>query len=799
MQVVKRSGEREAVDFDKITQRLRNLASIRPRIEGVDIPRVAQAVVAGVADGISTRELDILSAETAAGFVSEEPDYDFLAARIIVSDLHKRTTPSFVDTVRDLHANACTTPSGSKQSAPLVTDELLHFAEKYQEKIDAETDHERDFRAYDYFAIRTLLNGYLLVRDGVPAERPSHLLWRVAVSIHRDDWDRVLETYRAMAAGEMTHATPSLYYAGTPRSQYSSCYLLQINDDTIESIYEAVKNCAIISKSGGGIGLAVSKVRANGALVRSTGREANGVLPALRVLNECARHVSQGGRRKGAIAVYVETHHPDLLDIVNIRLNHGVESNRARDLFPAIWVSDLFMKRVEADESWSFFSPDTAPGLDEVWGKEYEDLYLTYENEGKAFKVARARELWRAITTAQVETGTPYTLFKDTVNQCNAQANVGIIRCSNLCSEITLHVDSDESAVCNLASIALPRFVDEDTYSFDFGRLESVVKMTVRNLDTVIDITFNPTPEAARSNERNRPIGVGVQGLADAFMALRMPFDSEAARALNVDIFDTTYRAALDASADLAAEKGAYPTFSGSPASRGSLQPDLFLEGRYGTEQTRARLRERLDTDAWRAVRRKIAEHGLRQSTLVALMPTASTAQILGNTEAFEPLGSNMYVRRTLSGEFTIVNRRLIRDLQGIGRWDAETRYAILRDEGSVQGIVGVPDDIKELHRSVWDIRQKHICEMAADRAPFVDQSQSLNIHMSTPTQAKLSALHFHNWRAGLKTSSYYIRSRGASSAQQFTVPLKRVVQEASEPRDATVVCEGDVCVMCSS
>jgi ribonucleoside-diphosphate reductase subunit M1 len=594
----------------------------------------------------------------------------------------------------------------------------------------------------------------------------------------------------------MTHASPTLFYAGTPCGSLSSCYLNAINDDSIDGIYDTVKDCAVISKAGGGIGIAVSKVRASGAIVRSTGRPANGILPALRVLNETARHVTQGGRRKGAIAIYIEPHHADIFDIVAIRLNHGVESNRCRDLFPALWVSDLFMERVRDDTEWTLFSPDTAPGLDDVWGTTYRDCYSDYEKAGLGIKVVRARELWSAITTAQIETGTPYLLFKDTVNRANAQANIGIIRNSNLCAEITLHVSKEETAVCNLASIALPYFVDADTRTFDFEKLAETVAMTVENLDAIIDRTYNPTPQTETSNARNRPIGIGVQGLADVFMALRMTFDGDEARALNVDIFESMYTAALDASCELARSRGTYPTYAGSPASRGQLQPDLFLAGEYGSSDSRAELRSRIDTPAWRALRAKIAEHGLRHSVLIALMPTASTAQLLGNTEAFEALGSNLFVRRTLAGEFTLINERLVADLSALGKWTKETRDAIMRADGSVQGLA-IPDDLKSIYRTVFEVSQRSVCEMAADRAPFIDQTQSLNIHMANATSQKLTSLHFHNHSRGLKTSTYYVRTRAASSAIKFTLDLEQTATDPIAP--SGVVCDGDACIMCSA
>ena len=763
MRVTKRDGSVADVDFREILVRLETLASIDPPLQNVNLARIAQTVVAGVVDLISTRDIDRLAAETAAGYAAEDPDNDALAARIAVADLHRRTHASFRVVVELLHAN--------RGGAPAVTDELLTLARECGDRIDAETDHSRDYRALTYFGVSTLRNGYLLqTAAGEPAERPAHMYWRVALGIHGRDWDRALSTYRALAAGALTHATPTLFNAGTPTGALSSCYVTLVND-SIEGIYDTVKDCAVISKAGGGLGVAVSRVRADGAIVRSTGRRANGIMPALRVMNETARHVTQGGKRKGAIAVYVEPHHADVFAIVDVRKNTGVESERARDLFPAIWASDLFMERVAAGAEWSLFSPDTAPRLDDVHGDEFRAMYEDYERRGLAVRTVAARDLWDAIMVAQIETGTPYLLYKDTINRASAQANIGIVRSSNLCSEITLHTSDDETAVCNLASISLPHFVTESPAAFDFAALERVTAIAVANLDAVIDRTFYPTPAARRSNLNHRPIGIGVQGLADTFMAMRLPFDSPGARELNVRIFETIYRAAVSASCDLARERGAYATFAGSPASRGALQPDLFLAGGYGDESDRARLRERVNTPEWAALRARVIAHGLRHSVVTALMPTASTSQILGNVEAFEALGSNLYVRRTLAGEFTLTNARLVRDLRRLGHWSESVRHEIVRADGSVQALADVPDDTKKLYRTVWEIPQRSVCEMAADRAPFVDQSQSLNVHMAAPTTQKLSSLHFHNWRAGLKTSSYYVRTRAAASAIKFTVP----------------------------
>ena len=774
---------------------LRSVAEIDPALTQVDLGRIASAVAGGAIADMTREDLVRLTAETAAGHATEDPEYGRLAARILVAEMHARIPESFRAVVSSLRSSvAC-----SGVSLPLVTDELAECARLFEAQIDAETDHARDYRAYDFFALSTLLSGYLMQTGGQAAERPSHMLWRVAFGIHGQDWPNALATFRALASGALTHASPTIFYAGTPGAALSSCYITQF-DDSIDGIYSTVRDCALISKSGGGIGVTVSKVRANGALVRSTGRPANGVLPALRVLNEAARHVTQGGRRKGAIAVYVEPHHADIFSIIDLRKNHGIESDRARDLFPAVWVSDLFMRRVEADQAFTLFSPDTAPGLEAVFGDEYTCLYETYEARGLGIRSVRARDLWAAILSAQCETGTPYLLFKDAVNRANAQANIGMVPCSNLCSEICLHVSADETAVCNLASISLPRFVDAGAATFDFAAMERVVAMAVNNLDLVIDRTVAPTPAAKNSNVRNRPIGIGVQGLADVFMLLRLPFDCEAARELNVAIFECLYRAAVCASADLAKARGVYPTYDGSPASRGVLQPDMFLSANYGSAEGRERLRQRLDTDAWAEARRKVQRHGLRHSVLVALMPTAATAQILGNVESMEPQSSNLFVRRTLAGEFTLVNEKLVRELRAIGMWSQDVRHEIIRAEGSVQTLA-IPDELKRIFRTAWEIPQKSVVEMAADRTPFVDQSQSLNVFMRAPTIQKLTSLHFLNWRNGVKTSSYYVRSQAASSAIKVTVPVERD-RERAEVKGRGVragECDGDVCVACSS
>ena len=770
MRVIKRGGSAQAVDSGQIQARLADLIAIHPPIAGIDSLRVTRGVVSGIVDGISTREVDELAAETAASFACEDPAYARLAARITVADMHKRTQARFVDVVCSMHAAATS-------GAPLVSDELMACAIEFGDRVDGATDHQRDY-SYSYFGICTLMSGYMIRSHKTPLERPQHMLWRVALGIHGRNWQDALGTYRAMSRGTFTHASPTLFWAGTPRPQMASCFLDEVSDDSIVGIYDTIRDCANISKLGGGLGVSVSKIRSAKSVVRSTGAPASGVMPALRVFNEMARHVSQAGRRKGAIAVYIEPWHADVHSLIDVRKNTGVESDRARDIFPALWVCDLFMERVENDGAWTLMSPDTAEGLDEVYGSEFEALYERYEAEGVGVQTIRARDLWNAIITAQIETGTPYMLMKDTVNALSQQANVGIIKGSNLCAEICLHVSRSETAVCNLASIALPTFVDEVAGTFDFVGLAETVRMAVRNLDVIIDKTFYPTPESENSNSRHRPIGVGVQGLADVFIAMRMSFDSEDARRLNADIFECIYMAALRESCSRARDHGPYSSYPGSPASRGMLQPDLYLAAGFprGRDEchrlARDALRARTSSPAWTTLRTDIARWGLRNSVLTALMPTASTAQILGNTESFELIGSVMFVRRTLAGEFTLVSESLVQDLRSIGLWTADTRHAIMRDDGSVRSLP-IPNKVKDLYRNAYELPQKAVCQMAAERAPFVDQSTSLNIHMASPTHAKLSSLHFTNWRSGNKTSLYYLRTRAAARPVQVTVPVQ--------------------------
>lgn len=767
MKVINRKGEQEEVRFDKILDRISQLTY---GLHGsVDAARVAQAVIEGLNDGITTRDLDRLAAETAASMMTSHPDYGRLAARIAVSDLHKQTRDSFSDTIQDLHEYV---DPVTMKAAPLINEETFKVAREHREELDAAVRYERDYE-YDYFGFKTLERSYLLKIDGGIAERPQHMLMRVAIGIHGDDIPSALETYDLLSQGYFTHATPTLFNAGTPKPQMSSCFLLDMKDDSLDGIYDTLKMCAQISKSAGGLGLAIHKVRAKGSYIRGTNGTSNGIVPMLRVFNNTVRYVDQGGgKRKGALAVYLEPWHADIFDFLQMRKNHGAEEMRARDLFYALWIPDLFMKRVEEDAEWTLMCPDECPGLDEVYGDEFEALYTKYEAQGKGRETVRARTLWEEVIGAQIEAGTPYMLYKDSVNRKSNQKNIGIIRSSNLCTEIVEHTDPDEVAVCNLASVALQKFADRETGKYDHEALFHVVYHVVRNLNKVIDQNYYPVNEAKASNLRHRPVGLGVQGLADTFALLGMPFESDDARRLNKEIFETMYFAAVTSSKDLAKEQGPYETFAGSPASEGVLQFDL-----WGVKPDSGRW-------DWKALKAEVVEHGLRNSLLVAPMPTASTSQILGNNECFEPFTSNLYTRRTLSGEFVVINKHLVRDLVELGLWNEDVKEQIVLSNGSIQHIGALPERIRELYKTVWEIKQKTIIDLAADRGAFIDQSQSLNIHMTEPNFAKISSMHFHGWRRGLKTGMYYLRTQAASQALKFTVdPAKE--REAREARDA--------------
>jgi len=764
--VVKRDGRRQPVKFDKITARIKKLAyGLDPL---VDVTEVAQKVCAGVYDGVHTSELDELAAETAAYMSTRHHDYSILAARIAVSNLHKNTEKSFSAVMERLYAYR--SPK-TNDPAPLIASDVIEIVRRHAETIDGAIIYDRDF-SYDYFGFKTLERSYLLRIDGKVVERPQQMLMRVAIGIHKEDLDATLETYDYMSQKYFTHASPTLFNAGTPRPQLSSCFLLSMTEDSIEGIYDTLKRCAVISKSAGGIGLAIHNIRATKSYIRGTNGSSNGIVPMLRVFNDTARYVDQGGgKRKGAFAVYLEPWHADIFEWLDLKKNHGKEEARARDLFYALWTPDLFMRRVEANEQWSLFCPNEAPGLADVWGDAFDELYQRYEAEGRAREVIPARKLWFSILESQIETGTPYMLYKDHCNRKSNQQNLGTIRCSNLCTEIVEYTAPDEVAVCNLASIALNKFVvpgDRERGTcpvFNFDELAFVTRMVTKNLNKIIDVNFYPIPEAQNSNLRHRPIGIGVQGLADAFILMRMPFESDEARALNQEIFECIYYNALQASIELAERDGPYASFEGSPAARGQLQFDL-----WNVKPTSSRW-------DWDALKERITLHGLRNSLLVAPMPTASTSQILGNNECFEPYTSNLYTRRVLAGEFTVVNQHLVRDLQELGLWNPLVKNKIIAHGGSIQQIPEIPQDIRDLYKTVWEVSQRRLLDLAADRGAFIDQSQSLNVYIAQPTIGKLSSMHFHGWRLGLKTGMYYLRTRPAADAIKFTLD-QRILKE---------------------
>jgi ribonucleoside-diphosphate reductase alpha subunit len=738
MRVIKRSGRIEDVKFDKVTNRISKLTY--GLSENVDASMIAQQVFSSMYDNIKTHEIDTLSAEICIGMITSDPDYEVLATRIVASNIQKRVPSTFSEAMQKL----C--------DAGIVTEEVA----KVSSQIDTYIKPERDYD-FGYFGLKTLERGYLQKIDDEIVETPQYLYARVSIGIHGDDVERVVETYEAMSKGFFIHATPTLFNAGTPRPQMSSCFLVANKDDSIDGIYDTVKECAQISKWAGGIGLHIHNIRANKSHIRGTNGTSDGIIPMLRVYNATARYVNQAGRRKGSIAVYLEPWHADILDFLEIRLNQGDEEARCRDLFSAMWIPDLFMKRVEEGGQWSLFCPDKAKGLSDVYGKEFEELYEKYEREGLANKVVPAADIWKAIIKSQSETGTPYMLYKDACNKKSNQKNLGTIKSSNLCCEILEHTDKDETAVCNLASIALPKFVNKETGEFDYDELHRISKMVTRNLNQVIDKNFYPTDTAKRSNMRHRPIGIGVQGLADVFIMCREPFGSEKSREMNRLIFETIYHASLESSCELADKHGAYETFEGSPFSQGILQFDMWdapkLSGRYD----------------WNAMRERVKK-GTRNSLLLAPMPTASTSQILGNNECFEPYTQNIYVRRTLAGEFVVVNKHLVEDLKKVGLWSKEMKDLMVKANGSVQSIIDIPANIKELYKTVWEMSQKVIIDMAADRGVFIDQSQSMNLFVESPTLSKLSSMHFYAWKAGLKTGMYYLRSKAKARPQQFSL-----------------------------
>jgi ribonucleoside-diphosphate reductase alpha chain len=764
MYVIKRDGRRESVKFDKITARIERLCyGLDPQF--VVPVEVAKKVISGLYDGVPTPELDNLTAETAASLTTKHPDYATLAARVAISNLHKNTQKSFSATVKRLFQYI---DPKTGENAALISKDTYEVVKKYASLLDSTIIYDRDF-GYDYFGFKTLEKSYLLKIDGKVAERPQHMLMRVAVGIHGEDIERVVETYNLLSERWFTHATPTLFNAGTPKPQLSSCFLLTMQQDSIEGIYDTLKQCAKISQSAGGIGLSIHNIRATGSYIKGTNGTSNGIIPMLRVFNDTARYVDQGGgKRKGSFAIYLEPWHADVFEFLDLRKNHGKEELRARDLFFALWIPDLFMERVSQNDTWSLFCPHECPGLSDTHSKNFEALYERYEREGRARKTVKAQDLWFAIMESQIETGTPYILYKDAANAKSNQKNLGTIKSSNLCTEIIEYTSPDEVAVCNLASLALPKYISRNERGFlvfDHQKLYEVTKVVTRNLNRIIDVNYYPVEEARRSNMRHRPIGLGVQGLADAFCILRMPFESDEARQLNQDIFETIYFASMEASMELAQQEGPYETWAGSPISQGIFQFDMWNvkpnSGRWD----------------WESLRQQVMAHGVRNSLLLAPMPTASTSQILGNNECFEPFTSNIYVRRVLSGEFVVVNKYLLRDLVKLGLWNETMKNKLVSANGSVQEIDEIPANLKELYKTVWEIKQRTIIDMAADRGAFICQSQSLNIHIQDPNFGKLTSMHFHAWKLGLKTGMYYLRTKAAADAVKFTV-----VEKQAEP-----------------
>lgn len=755
MEVLKRNGKREDVSFDKITARVKKLCyGLDSKF--VDSIEISKRVILGLYNGVTTSELDNLAAETAASLAAVHPDNAILAARIAVSNLHKNTNKSFSETMEGLYQYI---DPITNQKAGLISDETIEVIRQNADRLDSAIIYDRDY-SFDYFGFKTLERSYLLRMNKKVVERPQHLLMRASVGIHGSNIDAAIETYNLMSEKWFIHATPTLFNAGTPKPQLSSCFLLSMTDDSITGIFETLSRCAKISQSAGGIGVSIHNVRAKGSYIKGTGGTSNGIIPMLKVFNDTARYVDQGGgKRKGAFAVYLEPWHADIHEFLELKKNHGKEEARARDLFYAMWIPDLFMQRVKDDQEWSLFCPNEAPGLCDTYGSEFEALYHKYEKEGKARKVIRAQELWFTILESQIETGTPYILFKDAANKKSNQKNLGTIRSSNLCTEIIEYTAPDEVAVCNLASISLSKFVSDRI--FDFKKLESVTRVITRNLNRIIDINYYPIPEAKNSNFRHRPIGIGVQGLADAFILMRMAFDSEAAATLNKQIFETIYYAAVSESCAMAKIDGPYQTFQGSPMSQGIFQFDMWnvnpTENRYD----------------WNSLKKEVIKYGVRNSLLLAPMPTASTSQILGNNECFEPYTSNFYTRRTLSGEYMVVNKHLLEDLIKLGLWNSEMKETLMVQNGSIQNIPSIPQELKDLYKTAYEISQRAIIDMSADRGAYICQSQSLNLFMENVTFGKLSSMHFHSWQKGLKTGMYYLRTKAAVDPIKFTLSEK--------------------------
>jgi ribonucleoside-diphosphate reductase alpha chain len=781
MYVIKRDGRKEAVKFDKITARIVKMCyGLDPLVSPES---VAMKVIEGIYDGVTTSVLDNLAAEVAASKTIDHPDYALLASRISVSNLHKNTKKTFSETMEDLYSYI---DPKTGQNASLLAEDVYHVIQENSDFLDSSIIYDRDFR-YDYFGFKTLERSYLLKLDGQIAERPQHMLMRVSLGIHKDDIKSAVKTYNLMSEGWFTHATPTLFNSGTPKPQMSSCFLLTMKEDSIEGIYDTLSQCAKISQSAGGIGLAMHDIRATGSYIKGTNGTSNGIVPMLRVFNDTARYVDQGGgKRKGSFAMYLEPWHADVFDFLDLKKNHGKEEQRARDLFYALWIPDLFMKRVEANEEWTLMCPNECPGLSDTYGEEFEQLYTKYEKAGKGRKTIKAQDLWFKVLESQIETGTPYMLYKDAANEKSNQKNLGTIKSSNLCTEIIEYTAPDEVAVCNLASVALPKYVTED--GFDHDKLFEVAYQVTVNLNRIIDENYYPIEEARNSNLRHRPIGIGVQGLADAFILMRMPFDSEEAKKLNKEIFETIYYAAMTASKDLAIEEGPYETWKGSPISEGIFQFDM-----WNVKPT--------DRWEWDVLREEVKKHGVRNSLLLAPMPTASTAQILGNNECFEPYTSNVYTRRVLSGEFIIVNKHLLRDLVKEGIWNDTMRQKLMASNGSIQDIPEIPQELKDLYKTAWELSQKAIIELAADRGAYICQSQSLNVFMENANFGKLTSMHFYGWKKGLKTGMYYLRTKAATDAIKFTVDKNVTSQPTAKEIEAQVACsldDPDNCEMCS-
>ena len=782
MQVIKRDGRSEDISFDKILRRVKSIGSEANLT--LNYTQFVMRVIDQLHDNITTHQIDELAAEQCATLVTTHPDYGTLASHIVVSNMHKQTDAKFSDAMKQL--SSFTNQSGKQTT--LLDPDVFSFIEAHSDALNSMVADRRDY-LLDYFGLKTLERSYLMKVNGKLVERPQYMFLRVACGIHSlsqegsivDTLSAIKETYDLMSQKFYTHATPTLFNSGTPRPQMSSCYLIAMEDDSIDGIFNTLKDCAMISKWAGGIGLHVHNVRSEGSHIRGTNGISNGLVPMLRVFNSTARYVDQGGgKRNGSFAVYLEPWHPDILDFLELRKNHGDEETKARDLFYALWVPDLFMKRVKENGSWSLFCPDQCPGLAEVYGAEFEALYTKYEREGKARKTMEARKLFFAVLESQMETGTPYMLYKDAANAKSNQKNLGTIKSSNLCTEIIEYSDKDETAVCNLASLSLSSFVKDDK-TFDYEKLVDVSRVVTRNLNKVIDVNFYPTEKTKTSNMRHRPIGIGVQGLADVFARMDLPFHSDSARQINRDIFESIYYGAVYESVELAKKHGAYESYEGSPASEGKLQFDLWNVKPGNT---------RYD---WASLKRRMKKYGLRNSLLLAPMPTASTAQILGNNEAFEPFTNNIYKRRTNAGEFLIVNKYLMKDLLDVGLWSKELKDNIVENGGSIQHIVGIPEHIKQKFKTVWEIPMRHIIDMAADRGAFICQSQSMNLWVEDPTFPILTSMHFHSWQSGLKTGMYYLRRKPKHQPQQFTiVPKNNTKSEGGED-------DGDEgCIMCS-